>query len=117
MRDMKIQATEIVGSAVVVVYTDEHTYESSKTMLVATEDIPYNPDKNDGLYDLFKDSDYIIIRGSHCSCYGYEDIEYDATLVNEEELFKLAEAPYNNDSEDFEAPFWDSVRKYLNKDY
>lgn len=111
MRDMKIQAKDIVGSAVAVAYTDEHAWESSRIMLVVTWDIP------DGVYDLFKDSEYVIIRGSHCSCYGYEDIEYDATLVSNKELFKLAEAPYNNDPEDSDAPFWSSVRKYLNKNY
>lgn len=111
MRDMKIQAKDIVGSAVAVAYTDEHAWESSRIMLVVTWDIP------DGLYGLSKDSEYAIIRGSHCSCYGYEDIEYDATLVSEEELLKLTKAPYNNDPEDSEAPFWNSVREYLDKDY
>ena len=41
------------------------------------------------LIESSKNSLYVVLRGSHCSCYGFEDIEWDAMSYTEEQLIKL----------------------------
>ncbi|MDD3134922.1 MAG: hypothetical protein PHF64_00325 [Methanoregula sp.] len=33
--------------------------------------------------------DYTVIRGSHCSCYDFDDTEWDAMVYSEDELVAL----------------------------
>lgn len=52
--------------------------------------------------------DYILVEGSHCSCYDFDDTEWDATEYTEEELKVLANAEYNA-----HYIFWSMVREYF----
>lgn len=36
--------------------------------------------------------DYTLIRGGHCSCYDFDDVEWDAIVYSEEELIDLMAA-------------------------
>lgn len=38
------------------------------------------------------DDAYAVIEGGHCSCYGWNDVEWDSIEYTKEELLKLAES-------------------------
>lgn len=59
--------------------TSEPDYEMSRTILLEN--------LKDTNYD-----EYVVVEGCHCSCYGFDDTEWDAIKYNKNELLKLAEA-------------------------
>lgn len=67
---------------ILIVITSEPDYEMERKMLLT--DI-------DGL----KDDEYLLLEGVHCSCYDFDETEWDGTIYNSEELRKLAKAEYN----------------------
>lgn len=40
--------------------------------------------------------EFTLIEGSHCSCYGFEDTQWDAIVYNKEEMNKLADLYINS---------------------
>lgn len=48
--------------------------------------------------------EHIILEGWHCSCYDFDETEWEAIQYDSEELKKLANAPYNQEDE-----FWKQV--------
>ena len=56
-------------------------YEMSRLLLL--EDMP-DTDWNE----------YVFVEGYHCSCYGFDDTQWEATVYTDKELEKLLEAEY-----------------------
>lgn len=98
MKDFNIDTIKENGLElynIIISHTEGDGYEEERSILV------------EGLEDM-KEGEYVVIEGSHCSCYGFDDTEWDATLYSENELMKLALADYNRDS-----IFWKRILKYL----
>jgi len=51
---------------------------------------------------------FVILEGGHCSCYGFDETEWEAIEYTEEEIKKLASADYNKESD-----FWKKVKIQL----
>jgi hypothetical protein len=69
----QIKTVPVNLSTVLFSYTTPSDYEMSRTVLVNTDF-----------------GEYVIIRGSHCSCYDFDDSVWHGTKYNREELIKLA---------------------------
>ena len=54
---------------------------------------------------------YMLLDGGHCSCFDWEDVEWDAVEYTEEELLALAESKKDGEGcyYDSERLFWQSV--------
>ena len=39
--------------------------------------------------------EYVLLDGGHCSCYDFDETEWEAIVYTREELLKLADAEYN----------------------
>jgi len=83
-RDLNIKPHHIVTA-----YTSEPDYEMSRQILLKME------------CDTF-----VVIEGSHCSCYDFDETEWEAIQYTGEELKKIAQADYNQNDK-----FWEEVRK------
>ena len=60
-----------------------------KIILAATSDPDYEMDRT-LLVDGYPNwGDYLIVSGGHCSCYDFDETEWDATSYTEAELKKL----------------------------
>jgi len=89
-------------SDIVLSYTQDEGYESQRNFLLET-------------YGYSKvGEDYIIIEGSHCSCYGYDDMDWDITAYDSEELIKVAKGRVKTSY--FNPEFWKMVLKYLEEE-
>lgn len=77
-------------------WTSPQDYEMVRYMLI--EDI-------DGL----DHNEYLLLEGGHCSCYGFDETDWDAIVYTKDELLKLANAEYYYDNS-----FWIMVRDYFN---
>jgi hypothetical protein len=86
----KIEWKELIikPHQIVTAYTSEPDYEMSRIILLKQD---YNT--------------FVIVEGYHCSCYDFDETEWDAIQYTEEELKKIAWADYNQDSK-----FWEEVR-------
>ena len=82
---------EIKPHNIIVAVTSEPGYEMGREILLE-----------------FDYGDYVVLEGSHCSCYDFDDTEWEAIKYTHEELRKIAEADYNRNSE-----FWKLVREQL----
>jgi len=80
VKDFKISDIEVFN--IVIATTSESDYEMDRVLLV--EDYP-------------KYSDFLVICGGHCSCYDFDEIEWDATIYTSEEVRKLAEGWLKSD--------------------
>lgn len=85
-RDLIIKPHHIVTA-----YTSEPDYEMTRSILLKLD---YNT--------------FVVLEGYHCSCYDFDDTEWDAIEYTEEELSKIACADYNQGSK-----FWEEVRNSL----
>lgn len=80
---------------IIITYTEVDCYDESRCILL--HDI-------EGLgYDEF-----LVLEGGHCSCYGFDETEWSATVYKDDELKTLANAPYNEKSK-----FWQMVKSYV----
>lgn len=80
---------EIKPHHIVVARTSEPDYEMSRQILLELD------------YGRF-----VVIEGYHCSCYDFDDTEWEAIEYTRDELAKLA-ASYADDE------FWQLVREQL----
>lgn len=80
---------------ILVTITSEPDYEMNKRMLLT--DIS-------GL----EYGEYLILEGGHCSCYDFDETDWDGTIYEENELRKIAQAEYNKDD-----IFWKEVLKQI----
>jgi hypothetical protein len=78
---------------IICAYTTDPDYEMSRYIL---------------LEDCSVCNGYIVVEGGHCSCYGFDETEWDAISYTADELEILANAEYNNNH-----PFWELVKRYL----
>lgn len=76
-------------------WTSEQDYEMERKILLEYVD-------NMGC------DDYLLLEGFHCSCYDFDDTEWEGTTYSGNELKKLANADYNKND-----PFWKMVRNYI----
>lgn len=94
VKDLDIQLHNIL-----VTVTSYPDYEMSRSILLDYNYYSTRPEKG---------VDYVVIEGRHCSCYGFDETEWEATGYTEEEIGKLVDAPYNKGDK-----FWDMVREQL----
>lgn len=76
MRTYHINEKEIKLHNVLYCVTSEIYYEMNRLMLL--EDMP---DTEPG--------EYVLVEGYHCSCYNFDDTQWDATVYTDDELSKL----------------------------
>jgi hypothetical protein len=77
---------------IVVAETSEPDYEMNRKVLL---------EKLDGIgYE-----EYVLLDGWHCSCYDFDETEWDAIVYTKEELLKLADAEYNKEDK-----FWQLIK-------
>lgn len=82
MRKYKIKDKDIKVHNILFSTTTNEDYEMGRLILL--ERMP------DTEYD-----EYVLVEGWHCSCYGFDDTEWEAIIFTREELDKLNKAkPY-----------------------
>jgi len=59
--------------------------------LAATNEEPYSADRVLIAVDWPELADYTVISGSHCSCYGFDEVQWDAIVYTRNELRKVAQ--------------------------
>ena len=61
--------------------------------------------------DGARDDRYMLLDGGHCSCFGWEDVSWDAVEYTEEELLSLARSKKDGAGCYYESEklFWQSV--------
>ncbi len=58
--------------------------------------------------------EYMLIEGGHCSCYDWDDVEFEAVVYTMEELDKLSASKIDGGYyEESEKTFWQMVRMAL----
>ncbi len=67
-----------------------HTVPLHKIVIVATSDRSYEMDRIMLAENHPDYGDYTIVHGSHCSCYGFDDTQWDAQTYTAAELKLLA---------------------------
>ena len=82
MRNYNLKDKIIEFHHVLFAKTSPTDYEMSRLLLL--ENMP-NTDWNE----------YVLVEGWHCSCYGFDDTQWDAAVYTEEELDKLLEADHS----------------------
>jgi len=79
-----------------------------KIVAVATSDPDYEMDRTIFVEHYPDYGDYCIIKGFHCSCYSFDDTDWEATQYTRQQLIKLAKSwlghEYGFDSEKLIAP-------------
>lgn len=96
MKRFDLDKFQILPEHILASYTSEPDYDMDRIILLELE------------YDRF-----VIVEGGHCSCYGMNEVEWDALEYTGDELRKLVLAPYNNNSRGYRFPFWEQVRVQL----
>ncbi len=86
--------TGIMPHQIFAARTSEPDYEMSRDIILVCVD------------DIDEWDEYLYLEGYHCSCYDFDDTNWDGTVYTKEELLKLAES-YPDDI------FWKSVIKAL----
>ncbi len=73
MKNYNIKGKIIQPQNIVFATTSEPDYEMSRLILLENmPDVGYN--------------EYILMEGSHCSCYGFDETEWDCTQLTADEL-------------------------------
>lgn len=76
MRKIKnFKVTDIPFDKIAIVATSEQDYEMDRTILVE-----YYPDYGG----------HTVVHGSHCSCYGFDEVEWEAIIYTTAQIRKLA---------------------------
>ena len=93
MRKYELKGKDIKLHNILFATTSTEDYEMSRLILL--ERMP------DTDYD-----EYVLIEGWHCSCYEFDDTEWEAIIFSREELNKLTQAePYSNERKQLN-DFW-----------
>lgn len=93
MRKYELKGKDIKLHNILFSTTSTEDYEMSRLILL--ERMP------DTDYD-----EYVLIEGWHCSCYGFDDTEWEAIIFSREELDKLTQAePCGNERKQLN-DFW-----------
>ncbi|MGF9975927.1 hypothetical protein [Viridibacillus arvi] len=91
MKKIDWKTIEIKPHHIFIAHTSEPDYEMSRQILLEIQ------------YDK-----YVILEGSHCSCYDFDDTEREAIEYSGEELRKIANAEYNKNDK-----FWEQVKAHV----
>lgn len=91
MKKVEWRELDIKPHNIVVALTSAPDYEMSRQILLQIN------------YDHF-----VFIEGWHCSCYDFDDTEWEAIEYTRDELQKIASAPYNQSNE-----FWKQVSEQI----
>ena len=70
---------------IILCYTSEIDYEMSRYLIL------------EGLDDIGYD-EYIFVEGYHCSCYDFDDTEWEAIKYTKDELIELAKVKIDDKS-------------------
>ena len=60
------------------------------------------------LDDVLAYDEVLVLEGGHCSCYDFDETQWDGIIYTKDELKKLAEADYNKNN-----AFYQILVKYL----
>jgi len=60
-----------------------------KIVIAATSDIDYSMDRILLVGDHPEYGEWTLVDGGHCSCYGFDETDWDATVCTTEELLKV----------------------------
>lgn len=90
-RGSMLNNLELKPHNIIVACTSEIDYEMDRVMLI---------NGIDGL-----NGEYLVLYGGHCSCFDFDETEWNATAYTKRELELLATAPYNLKND-----FWKMVR-------
>lgn len=96
MNKYKLNENMIKPHNILFAKTTEIDYEMSRLILL--EDMPNTR------YD-----EYVLAEGYHCSCYGFDDTEWDCLIVSKDELKKLLKDKQyglRNDLKQFLKEYW-----------
>lgn len=96
-KNINLNQIDIKPHNIVFTGTSGRDYEMQRIILL--EDI-------DGL----DHDEYLLLEGGHCSCYGFDETSWQATIYKLDELCKLAESHKDSDYEITE--FWRMILKY-----
>lgn len=80
------------------------TVNLSNVLFCTTSNIDYSMDRIILCEELpeCEMNEYVLIYGGHCSCYGFDETSWEATVYTESELIKLAECnSINKELKDF----------------
>lgn len=80
---------------IIVAVTSEPDYEMERQILL-------------GEVEGLDCDEYVLLEGWHCSCYDFDDTEWEGIVYTHEELETLANAEYNKDK-----VFWKEVLRQL----
>lgn len=92
LKDKKIELHNVLFAT-----TSPSDYEMNRLILL--EDMP---DVNW--------NEYVLLEGYHCSCYGFDETRWDATVFTEEELNKLMEAEQYGGLREELKEFWKNYK-------
>ena len=101
MERYNLKKEKIMFHNIVIANTSAPDYDMSKWLLLEDlEDLKYN--------------EFVVVEGGHCSCYGFDDTEWEAIKYSKEELLKIVEDRMSKRSYYIEEiKFYELVRDYL----
>lgn len=92
LKNVKIELHNVVFST-----TTPEDYEMDRLLLL--EDMPQTN------WD-----EYVLVEGGHCSCYGFDETQWDATVFSEAEMDKLMEREQYGTTRKQLREFWNKYR-------
>lgn len=98
LKNRALNNMDIKPHNIVAARTSTIDYEMDRQILL--EDV-------DGL-DYSQGEHFLLLDGSHCSCYDFDETDWNATAYTIDEIKSLALADYNQRD-----LFWQTVREYL----
>ena len=93
LKDKKIELHNVLFAT-----TSPNDYEMNRLILL--EDMP---DVNW--------NEYVLLEGYHCSCYGFDETQWDATVFSEAEMDKLMEREQYETLRKELGEFWKEYKK------
>lgn len=106
MEKIEIKKEDIKVHNIVIALTSKPDYDMTRYYLL--EDVVYDSNLK------LKYDEYIVADGFHCSCYDFDDTEWEFIKYTKEELLKIADDRINNDYWYVEEKeFYKLVKNYL----
>ena len=103
MEKYDIKKENIKFHNIIIAITSKPDYEMSRWLLLEN-------------LENSKYGEYIIVEGSHCSCYDFDETKWDAIKYSKEELIKIAEDRIStNNWYKEEKEFYNLVLDYLGR--